>query len=95
MVFSSLIFLSAFLPIVFALHTVVRDMRTKNAVLICASLLFYAWGGPVYIVLLLASTVANYLFGRVVRAGGKPRKAALASAVRSASAHPTCTNARP
>ncbi|MBQ6522494.1 MAG: MBOAT family protein [Atopobiaceae bacterium] len=81
MVFSSLIFLSAFLPIVFALHTVVRDVRVKNAVLICASLLFYAWGEPVYIVLLLASTVVNYVFGRLVRAGGKPMRAVLVGAV--------------
>ena len=81
MVFSSLIFLSAFLPLVFVLHALVRDIRVKNAILICASLLFYAWGEPVYIVLLVVSTLANYLFGRLVRRGGEQRRAWLVTAV--------------
>ena len=42
MVFSSAVFLFAFLPIVFILHTVIRNTTVRNILLIVASLLFYA-----------------------------------------------------
>jgi alginate O-acetyltransferase complex protein AlgI len=63
MVFSSLAFICIFLPAVFFLHTLLRSMRAKNALLIVASLLFYAYGEPVYVLLMIASTVANWLAG--------------------------------
>lgn len=71
MVFSSAVFLFAFLPVVFILHTVIRNTTVRNVLLIVASLIFYAWGEPVYVVLLLASILINYLLGRFVW-GRKP-----------------------
>ena len=73
MVFSSLTFLLAFLPAVLACYFAV-PARFKNAVLFLFSLLFYAWGEPVYVVLMLFSTVLDYLCGGAVdRHRGTPK----------------------
>ncbi|MBH5319071.1 MBOAT family protein [Paenibacillus sp. GSMTC-2017] len=62
MVFSSLLFLFIFLPAVLLLyHT--SPGRTKNLILFGTSLIFYAWGEPIYIVLMLVSTFMDYFFG--------------------------------
>ncbi len=63
MLFSSTVFLFAFLPIVLAVHLSLRDVRLRNALLLAASLVFYAWGEAVYVLLLVFSIAANYLFG--------------------------------
>ncbi len=63
MVFSSFIFLWFFLPLIFILGMTVRTPGRQNILLLLGSLLFYAWGEPVYILLLLASILVNYLFG--------------------------------
>lgn len=60
MVFSSLVFLCIFLPTVLILHSVIPHKKAKNGLLLAASLLFYAYGEPVYILLMLASTCFNY-----------------------------------
>lgn len=60
MVFSSLIFLCIFLPVVYILHLIIPSIRWKNALLIIASLLFYAYGEPVYVLLMILSTLINY-----------------------------------
>lgn len=65
MVFSSLIFLIIFLPVLLLLYYSCPT-RWRNVVLLCGSLVFYAWGEPVYIVLLLLSTTADYFFGRAL-----------------------------
>lgn len=70
MVFSSAVFLFAFLPIVLILHTFIPKNSIKNIMLILASLFFYAWGEPAYVILLLVSVCVNYFTGRIV-AGGK------------------------
>ena len=62
MVFSSLVFLCIFLPIVFLGHTILPGIRAKNAMLLLASLVFYAYGESVYVVLMVASALCNYLF---------------------------------
>lgn len=62
MLFSSLLFIFFFLPLVLALHQL-SPRRVKNVVLFVASLVFYAWGEPIYIVLMLFSTFADYGFG--------------------------------
>lgn len=62
MVFSSLTFISVFLPIVLILHTVIPSIKVKNALLLVASLVFYAYGEPVYVLLLIASCLMNYAF---------------------------------
>jgi len=79
MVFSSLVFVCVFFPIVLILHTVIRNRKMQNALLLIASLLFYAYGEPVYIFLMLASALLNYLFALLL---GKSRsKLVLALAV--------------
>ena len=62
MVFSSLVFLFRFLAPVILLYFAVPK-RFRNFVLLLASLVFYAWGEPIYLFLMLASIVFNYLFG--------------------------------
>lgn len=61
MVFSSLEFLCIFLPAVFLLYTVIPVHKVRNGLLIVFSLVFYAYGEPVYVLLMLASSLANYL----------------------------------
>lgn len=62
MVFSSLLFMSLFLPLTLLIYYIV-PRKFKNLVLFIASLIFYAWGEPVYVVLLLFSTVVDYTHG--------------------------------
>ncbi len=82
MKFSSFAFLSFFLPVTLVLHTVLpgkRSMKAKNALLIAASLVFYAYGEIIYIFLLLASVLMNYLFGLAL--GRKKLRSVVAAAV--------------
>ncbi|MDR2672621.1 MAG: hypothetical protein LBC35_04935 [Coriobacteriales bacterium] len=68
MVFSSLVFVCIFLPVVFVAHSLIKNISVRNALLIIASLLFYSYGEPVLVVLMLLSTLLNYLFGRAIGA---------------------------
>ena len=71
MVFSSLVFLFAFLPVFLAVYFLL-PRAGRNAWLLVASLFFYAWGEPVYIVLMACSILANYVFGLLIaRARGR------------------------
>ena len=79
MVFSSAVFLFVFLPAVFLLDRLARGVRLKNALLLAASLLFYAFGQPVYLPLLLVSVLLNYVCGLL--AAGKYPKLGVALAV--------------
>ncbi len=63
MVFSSVIFLFYFLPIAFLIYYIVPRWF-KNIICLLSSLIFYAWGEPGYIWLMLLSIIANYCFGR-------------------------------
>ena len=54
-------FLLIFLPAVLLLYSLRKSVRWKNGVLLAASLLFYAWGEPVYILLMLLSVGVNYV----------------------------------
>lgn len=65
MLFSSIPFLFYFLPCVFVLYFLV-PMRWKNTVLLLASLFFYAWGEPKFVVFMLASIVQGYVLARLV-----------------------------
>ena len=71
MVFSSAVFLFIFLPVVFVLSRVLPGIRAKNILLLIASLLFYAFGVPVYILLMLASILVNFTAGRLLPLCGK------------------------
>jgi alginate O-acetyltransferase complex protein AlgI len=66
MVFSNLYFLFCFLPMNLLLYYLAPSLRLKNAVLIAFSLFFYAWGEPVWIVLLLFSATVDYIHGRLL-----------------------------
>ena len=65
MVFSSLTFLLWFLPCVLLVYFL-APKKAKNAILFAFSLLFYAWGEPVYVGLMIFSTVLDYTCGRAV-----------------------------
>ena len=76
MVFSSSTFLIAFLPLTIILyyvigHVVAKNMAVKNFILLIASLLFYAWGEPVYIVLMLISILFNFFAGKDIDSAKK------------------------
>lgn len=62
MVFSSTIFLFAFLPLFLAVYFALPWRPARNVALLLFSLLFYAWGEPVYVWLMVGSIVANWLF---------------------------------
>lgn len=62
MLFSSITFLFAFLPIVLAVYCI-SPRALKNAVLLIFSLIFYAWGEPRYIIVMLVSVVIGYTLG--------------------------------
>ncbi|WP_080796976.1 MBOAT family O-acyltransferase [Arabiibacter massiliensis] len=66
MVFSSSIFLFAFFPVVLIGYFIVPSRALKNTFLLIASLLFYAWGEPVYILLMLASIFCNWLLALLI-----------------------------
>ena len=74
-------FLLLFLPVVLLLYFLAPGLKGKNAVLICASLLFYAWGEPVCVLAMLASTAVNYACARLIGASQEPRKRKAACAV--------------
>lgn len=65
MVFSSLLFLFRFLPVALLAYYV-APRRYRNGILFVASLIFYGWGEPVYILLLLFSTVVDFIHGKLV-----------------------------
>lgn len=65
MVFSSLTFLCIFLPIVVILYGIF-PVKWRNFLLLAASLVFYAWGEPRYILIMLFSTVFDYINGRLI-----------------------------
>ena len=81
MVFSSAIFLFIFLPVTFLAYHAVPGLKAKNGLLILASLVFYSFGQPRYLLLLLASVVLNYTAGLLLQREGAHRKAVLAAAV--------------
>lgn len=65
MLFSSITFLYYFLPLVLILYFI-APKKLKNAVLLVMSLLFYAWGEPKCVFLMLATIVWNYVFGILI-----------------------------
>ena len=62
MLFSSIVFLFTFLPVTLLVYYLVPG-RLKNIVLLLASLVFYAWGEPVYVILMVLSILFNYVSG--------------------------------
>ena len=73
MLFSSNIFLLAFLPAVIILNTLIKP-KYSNYLLLIASLLFYAWGEPIYVLLMLFSVLLNWSFGLWIEKAQKGRQ---------------------
>ncbi len=69
MVFSSLFFVFAFLPLNIALYYCTKSIPVRNAVMLIFSLVFYAWGEPKYVLLLVAMAFIDWLFSLVVEKG--------------------------
>ena len=73
LVFSNLLFLFLFLPLNLLCYWLASDIRGKNAVMLVFSLIFYAWGEPVYVFLLIFMTLADWFLGRIIgRNRGRP-----------------------
>ena len=70
MVFSSLLFLLAFLPLNLLLYYLVKPIKVKNAILLIFSLIFYAWGEPVYVLILLGMSLFSWLFSLGIEKAG-------------------------
>ena len=81
MVFSSMVFLCVFLPAAFCLHLLLPGMRAKNFLLVVASLVFYAYGEPIYVILLVASSAGNYILARLTGECPEIRKLTMPLAV--------------
>lgn len=81
MVFSSMVFLCVFLLAAFCLHLLLPGMRAKNFLLVVASLVFYAYGEPIYVILLVASSAGNYILARLTGECPKIRKLTMTLAV--------------
>lgn len=82
MLFSSITFLGFFLPLVLAFYYALPGRVYRNSVLLAASLIFYAWGEPKFILLMLASILFNFNFAIFIsEKSGKARKALLIFAV--------------
>lgn len=83
MVFADLFFIYCFLPLCLLAYFLAPRLPAKNAVLIVFSLIFYAWGEPLWIILLVFSAFFNWLTGLLIERGrgGKAAKAAVALGV--------------
>lgn len=77
MIFCSLIFLFRFLPMVMLIYYaslwLVKKRNVTNFVLFIASVIFYAWGEPIYVILLLFSILINYISGRLIAAASSKK----------------------
>lgn len=84
MVFSSTVFLFLFLPLLLLIYfsKFVKTNKVRNIILLISSLVFYAYGEPIYIFLMIVSIVINYLFGLLInKYAGKKRKICFATAI--------------
>lgn len=77
MLFSSLTFLFGFLPILLILYFILKKRKYKNIVLLIFSLIFYAWGEPKYIFLMLLTILIVYIFGILIDKFDKENKKTL------------------
>lgn len=78
MVFSSLLFIYAFLPLCLLAYSLSRGIKGKNIVLLIFSLIFYAWGEPVYIILLVFMTFCDWLAAKLIeKSNTKAKKKAI------------------
>lgn len=69
MLFNSLTFLFIFLPICLLLYFLLPGIKLKNTILLIFSLIFYSFGEPVYVLLMLFSIFISYIFGLLINNG--------------------------
>ena len=81
MVFSSTAFLFVFFPAVFLLYCIIPERHVRNGLLIVASLVFYAFGEPFVVFLMVLSIFINYLLGLMMNGAAPLRKTSLVLAV--------------
>ena len=74
MLFPSIQFLFYFLPLFFVIYCVVPGIAAKNVFLLLASLLFYAWGEPWFVILLLGQIALNYCAALIIGANDGTRR---------------------
>ena len=74
MVFSSLIFLFCFLPIFLICYFVPKKRKTRNIVLLIFSLMFYGYGEPIYVLLMILSILVNYYIALVMDKSSSKKK---------------------
>lgn len=76
MVFSSSVFLFLFFPVLFALYycPVLKGRKCRNIILVLFSIVFYAWGEPVFVFLLLFNICVNYKVALYIEKTGKKAK---------------------
>lgn len=67
MLFNSGIFLFLFLPITLALYFLCKNKTYRNVLLFIVNIIFYAWGEPIFILLLLGSMIFNYVWGILIQ----------------------------
>ncbi|PWL76471.1 MAG: hypothetical protein DBY22_01940 [Clostridiales bacterium] len=79
MTFSSLTFTTLFFPAVLILYFICTDPRWRNGVLLVASLIFYSWGEPIWVLAMIGSTAINYVAAMLIDRASSPglRKTAL------------------
>ena len=80
MVFSSMVFLWIFLPAILAAYFICPG-KGKNLLLVLFSLVFYAWGEPVYILLMLFSVIINFVSGLCLERFPDRKKIILAACI--------------
>ena len=80
MTFSSVVFLFMFFPVTFILYALIPNKTVRNIILVVASLVFYAFGEPVAVMIMILSIILNYFCGRLA-AGEKHAKLAVLVAV--------------
>lgn len=79
MTFSSLTFTTLFFPAVLILYFICTDLRWRNGVLLVASLIFYSWGEPIWVLAMIGSTAITYVAAMLIDRASSPglRKTAL------------------
>ena len=75
MVFSSLLFILVFLPLNLICYYIPKNLNIRNYVLLIFSLLFYAWGEPIYVIILIAMSYACWYCARRIDASGNKHSA--------------------
>ena len=72
MTFSSLTFTTLFFPAVLILYFICTDLRWRNGVLLVASLIFYSWGEPIWVLAMIGSTAINYVAAMLIDRASSP-----------------------